>query len=50
MLISSTVSPPSLEEFMNCPIDRLKWIDGHLIEEVPLTSKTKRIQARLARH
>jgi hypothetical protein len=39
MLISSTVSPPSLEEFMDCPIDRLEWIDGHLIEKAPMTGK-----------
>jgi Uma2 family endonuclease len=50
MLISPTASPPSLEEFMDCPIDRMEWVDGHLSEKAPMTGKTGRIQARLARY
>jgi Uma2 family endonuclease len=38
----------SIEEFMDCPRDRMEWVDGQLVEKREMTAKTGRIQARLA--
>ncbi|MCS6815551.1 MAG: Uma2 family endonuclease, partial [Cyanobacteria bacterium] len=40
----------SLEEFLEQPCDRTEWVNGKLVEKSGMTSKTGRIQARLARY
>jgi Uma2 family endonuclease len=51
MMPTTSATPViSLEEFMNCPRDRMEWEDGHLIEKKEITGKTSRIQAKLARY
>ena len=40
---------PTLEEFLENPIEHVEWVNGRLIEKKEMTAKTGRIQARLSR-
>jgi Uma2 family endonuclease len=41
---------PSLQAFLAMPLDHVEWVDGQLQEKQAMTSKTGRVQARLARY
>jgi len=48
-MVVAQVANSTLEEFLENPIEQTEWVDGHLIEKKEMTTKTGRIQAKLAR-
>jgi Uma2 family endonuclease len=41
---------PSLEDFLNHPIENVEWVDGKLIQKTGMTLRHSQIQSRLARY
>jgi Uma2 family endonuclease len=45
--ISEKAQQPSLEDFLNHPIENMEWVDGKLIEKTGMTLRHSQIQLRL---
>jgi Uma2 family endonuclease len=50
MLTSDRTHSIPLEEFLENPRNGCEWVDGQWTDKQPMTAKTGRIQARLARY
>lgn len=40
-------SIPTLEAFLNCPLDSMEWVDGQLVEKLNMTLRHSQVQSRL---